>query len=274
MPLPKSVSALANFVAALSRSPRVGARDLANLPARLRGAAVAADWQTQPSAAGEPAATPNPLEAYFDGVTEGPGVWKWRHYFDAYHRHLAKFIGRGPVVAEVGIYSGGSLPMWRHYFGPDCHVHGIDIQPACRAYAGERTTIHIGDQADRGFWAAFRRAVPRVDVLIDDGGHEPEQQMVTVEEMLPHLAPGGVYVCEDVHGVHQPFAAFAGAMAAGLHAHRPAAIGADHGSEASPFQSAVHSVHLYPFAVVIERRGSSIGSLTAPRHGTNWEPFL
>ena len=110
---------------------------------------------------------------------------KWLHYFDLYHRHLQKFIDRPVTVVEVGVYSGGSMPMWRHYFGEHCRVHGVDIQEECKMYEDAHTTIHIGDQADRAFWKRFRESVPAVDVLIDDGGHQPEQQMVTLEEMLP-----------------------------------------------------------------------------------------
>src|SRR5215470_2208525 len=73
----------------------------------------------------------NPLEEYFDAVTEGPGVWKWRHYFPIYHRHLSKFVGRAVHVVEIGVYSGGSLAMWRSYFGDDCRIYGVDIDPAC-----------------------------------------------------------------------------------------------------------------------------------------------
>ena len=73
----------------------------------------------------------NPLEAYFDSVTEGPGIWKWRHYFAIYHRHLQRFVGKAPRVLEIGIYSGGSLPMWLHYFGDGTQVYGVDIEPAC-----------------------------------------------------------------------------------------------------------------------------------------------
>jgi hypothetical protein len=36
----------------------------------------------------------NPLRQYFDNNTEGPGIWKWTHYFDIYHRHFERFIGR------------------------------------------------------------------------------------------------------------------------------------------------------------------------------------
>src|SRR5215211_8306674 len=70
---------------------------------------------------------PNPLEAYFDTLTEGPGIWKWRHYFQIYHRHLSKFVGRSPHVLEIGVYSGGSLPMWLDYFGEGTQVYGVDI---------------------------------------------------------------------------------------------------------------------------------------------------
>lgn len=41
--------------------------------------------------------------------------------------------------------------------------------------------------------------------MIDDGGHEPEQQIVTLEELLPVIRPGGIYLCEDVHGAANRF---------------------------------------------------------------------
>jgi len=61
----------------------------------------------------------------------------------------------------------------------------VDIEEACRVYENDWTSISIGDQADRGFWKRFKQEHPRIDVLIDDGGHQPEQQLATLEEMLP-----------------------------------------------------------------------------------------
>ena len=46
-------------------------------------------------------------------------------------RDFKKFIGCEVHVVEVGIYSGGSLAMWRDYFGSKCHVYGIDIAEEC-----------------------------------------------------------------------------------------------------------------------------------------------
>jgi hypothetical protein len=220
---------------------------------------------------------PNPLWEYFQANKVGPGVWKWTQYFEAYHRHLARFIGRDVHVVEVGVYSGGSLPMWKSYFGPRCQVTGVDIEPACKAYQGDGTRIVIGDQGSRDFWRAFRSQSPPADVLIDDGGHHPEQQAVTLEEVLPHLRPGGVYLCEDVHGTGNAFAAYAHSLADQLNASNwlPKRPGqAEIVVRATPLQAAVHSVHLYPYLIAIELRESPIGTLEAPKHGTEWQPFL
>jgi hypothetical protein len=46
-------------------------------------------------------------------------VDKWEHYLDAYHRHFDRFRAQERVVVvEVGVQSGGSIEMWRRYFGP------------------------------------------------------------------------------------------------------------------------------------------------------------
>jgi hypothetical protein len=66
----------------------------------------------------------------------------------------------------------------------------------------------IGDQSDRKFWAEAKSMVSQIDIVIDDGGHHPEHQIITLEEMLPHVSPGGVYVCEDIHGSPNRFASF------------------------------------------------------------------
>jgi len=132
------------------------------------------------------AARQNPLETYFDSLTAGPGIWKWRHYFEIYHRHFAKFIGREVHVMEIGVFSGGSLGLWKNYFGPQCRIYGLDIMEACRSYEDESVRILIGDQGDRNFWKQVKAQVPMLDVVIDDGSHWPEDQIVTLEEVLPH----------------------------------------------------------------------------------------
>ncbi len=219
---------------------------------------------------------PNPLLSYFNAHKEGPGIYKWLHYFDIYHRHFSKFVGHEVHVLEVGIYSGGSLRMWREYFGKGCRVYGVDLNKACMAYKDEGIEVFIGDQADRSFWTRVKHAVPTIDILIDDGGHLPEQQRITLEEMLPYIAPGGVYVCEDIHGLLNTFAAYVQGLASALNSESSCEMPEGISGLAcatSNFQAAISSIHLYPFVAVIEKREQSLGRLIALKHGTQWLEF-
>jgi SAM-dependent methyltransferase len=227
---------------------------------------------------GQAARAPGPLEAYFDANREGPGIWKWRHYFDVYHRHFARFVGRPVNVLEIGVFSGGSLPMWRQYFGPRSSIYGVDIEPACTAYEGERIKVFIGDQSDPEFWKRFKAEVPELDVVIDDGGHLPHQQATTLEHLLPHLRPGGVFLCEDVVNANNAFASYCVGLMRNLH-HFPYQNNYNDPERrvvvpAGPFQAAVHSIHVYPYVFVIERNDHPVREFLSPKRGTQWEPFL
>lgn len=284
MSLSDKKKALSEILECYRREPQITGRLLKNFPSLLSG--VVFSQKSQLLTASDQAASnsvsspesPNPLRDYFDAHREGRGIWKWNHYFDIYERHFRKFVGREVHLMEVGIYSGGSLDMWKAYFGPQCHVYGLDIEPACKAYEGERVKILIGDQADRDFWKSLRQQVPRVDIMIDDGGHTPHQQLVTLEETLPHIAPGGVYLCEDIHGASNDFAAYVYGLASELNA-----MDSQPATEtpikqvvvkSEAFQSAVHSVHLYPYVTVVEKNARAANELIAPKHGTEWQPFL
>lgn len=249
------------------------ARQIARtMPAIVAGSTFARRWMERQDASGSSASAPNPLREFFESRTTGAGVWKWRHYFDIYHRHLAKFVGRDAHLLEIGIYSGGSLEMWRAYLGERCTIHGVDIAPECRVYERENVHISIGDQEDRAFWGRFRHATPLLDIVIDDGGHTPEQQIVTLEELLPHLRPGGVFLCEDVHGAHNRFASYASGLVGQLN-RSEARAGEELAATPTPFQRAVYSIHFYPYVVVIERTDVPPAEFIAPKHGTEWQPF-
>lgn len=194
---------------------------------------------------------------------------KWSHYFEIYHRHFSRFRGQPVNLLEIGIYSGGSLPMWLSYFGDDCRVFGVDIEEACKCYETDRIEVFIGDQGDRAFWRRFRETTPEIHILIDDGGHTAEQQIVTLEEMLPHMPLGSVYVCEDVHGEFNRFTAFATAL---VHRMNVMQSYDGPGCAASTLQQSVHSIHFYPYLCVIEKHKYPPNTFTSLKHGTEWQP--
>ena len=202
----------------------------------------------------------NPLAQYFLR-NQGRLLFKWHHYFEIYHRHFQRFRGKSPVVVEIGVFHGGSLQMWREYFGAGTKVVGVDVDPRCKDFEEADTTILLGDQEDPAFLAELRKRVPRIDILIDDGGHTMNQQIVTFGELYHHIQPRGVYLCEDVHtsyfprwegGLRRPgtFVEFSKALIDGLNAwyHLP------EGSEMDSFALGTYSITYYDSIVVLEKR--------------------
>lgn len=140
----------------------------------------------------------NDLEKYFV-ENNGKLISKWKHYFDVYDRHFSKYRGTDVHIVEFGVFQGGSLQMWKDYFGPNAKIYGIDINPHCKQLEEEQVQIFIGDQADKTFLKSLADAIPRIDILLDDGGHTMEQQINTFEVLFPRIEKDGVYLCEDIH---------------------------------------------------------------------------
>ena len=130
---------------------------------------------------------------------KGRFVHKWEHYPEIYENHFERFRGTECVVLEIGVSHGGSMQLWREYFGPRSRIIGIDNNPICKNFEIDGVEIYIGSQSDRDFLQLLKRKLPKIDVLIDDGGHYMDMQIATFEELYPHVAKDGVYLCEDVH---------------------------------------------------------------------------
>jgi hypothetical protein len=140
----------------------------------------------------------NDLEKYF---LDNPGrlLHKWDHYFDIYDQHLSRFRGKKFRLLEIGIFHGGSLQMWKKYFGSGVSIVGMDIEPRAVELAEPGVEIVIGDQADRKFLREVVGRYGSFDVVIDDGGHTMEQQINSFEELWPAVTDGGLYIAEDLH---------------------------------------------------------------------------
>lgn len=220
----------------------------------------------------------NRLSEYFDAHRQGHGIWKWRHYFDIYERHLRIFAGKPCNLLEIGVYSGGSLEMWRSYVGDQCQIYGVDIAPECKTYEREGINITIGDQGDPAFWSRFRQEVPPMDIIIDDGSHIAAHQIISLEGLLPHLKPGGIYLCEDVFGLANEFISYMQGFARHLNiagiTDNPTDPERRQVSPANRVQSEIAGVFFYPFMVAIEKREQPVMELVAPKHGSQWQPFL
>ena len=124
---------------------------------------------------------------------------KHSSYFYTYERLLSSYRGKKFTFVEIGVSNGGSLLMWREYFGPDARIIGIDFNPEAKRFEADGFEIHIGSQASPEFWQSFFASVGNVDIILDDGGHTNEQQIITCQQCIPHINDGGMLIVEDTH---------------------------------------------------------------------------
>jgi hypothetical protein len=130
----------------------------------------------------------------------GRQVSKWGHYLEVYDRFFAPLRNAGkPLrILELGVQHGGSLQLWQKYFGPQAKIAGIDIDPRSE-FNSENIKVFIGSQTDPD---VLNRAVDWLDeltIVIDDGSHVAKHQNLSLDLLFPRLAPGGLYICEDLH---------------------------------------------------------------------------
>lgn len=165
---------------------------------------------------------------------------------------------------EIGVSHGGSLEMWNDYFGGNCTIYGIDINPACQLISQklglDNVHVIIADQNDVNAWNKIKESVPKIDIFIDDGGHFMKEQITTYENLYNHISPDGVYLCEDTHtsywpeyggGLNNPstFIEYSKKFIDFLHAYH---IHGNTNPESIQFRQSTHSVHFYDSVVVLE----------------------
>lgn len=101
-------------------------------------------------------------------------------------------------LLEVGIFAGASLRAWRQYF-KNGEISGIDlrgdyeylIEEGCKA-------TYIVDQSSREQLDKFNNEHrDEFTIIVDDGAHDADLQLLTFEVLFEGLRPGGLYCIED-----------------------------------------------------------------------------
>jgi cephalosporin hydroxylase len=202
----------------------------------------------------------NELEQYFE-ANQNRLMNKWQHYFDIYDRYFHPYKGKSVTIVEIGCFHGGSLQMWKHYFGDQAIIWGIDIDPRCKTLEEENINVLIGSQEDRNFLASAIEKIGEIDILIDDGGHTQNQQKVSFEMLFDAVKPNGIYLCEDTH------TSYINAYGGGYHRRGSFTeyvknlidqINAYHSEQKNfsvdSFTKTANSIHFYDSVIVIEKK--------------------
>lgn len=216
----------------------------------------------------------NDLEHYFN-TNEKRLIHKWMHYFEVYDRYFNAYRGKKVVLLEIGVSQGGSLQMWKEYFGDHAKIYGIDVDPRCKSLEEENIQIFIGSQSNPDFLKEVKAQIPPIDILIDDGGHTMKQQIISFEELYSHVKEDGIYLCEDVmtsywltygggHRRNGTFIEYCKTLIDQLHAYNSQQASL----AVNDFTTSTNSIHFYDGIVVIEKANRQ----TPPFHTKTGKP--
>lgn len=100
-------------------------------------------------------------------------------------------------VVEIGILKGSSLRLWQEYF-PNAEILGIDNDEKSFINYGRIKSV-FGDQKDKeSLLKAIQSMSNDVDIIIDDGSHLLDDQMITFDILFQFVKKGGFYIIEDI----------------------------------------------------------------------------
>ena len=198
---------------------------------------------------------------------KGRIVHKWLQYPRVYEKEFGGYCGTDVNFLEIGIFRGGSIELWREYFGQAAKIAGIDINPACKDYVEEPNRAFIGSQADEDFLKSVIDEIGSPDIILDDGSHVADHQMASFLILFPLLKTGGLYVIEDLHTAYWPGFYKGGYRRSGTAIELAKTLVDDmhawyhaQGSKLAD-RTSIASVRFYDSIVVIEK-----GSVKMPQH--------
>ena len=139
----------------------------------------------------------NTWQIFFDNP--GRRSLRWNHYFPIYDKHFSPWKNKSLTFFEIGVFDGGSGPLWSKYFGTMATVVGIDINPDCKRFQTDYFQVRIGDQSDPVFLQSLIDEFGNPDCVLDDGSHKQSHIYQTFEFFYPKMHLNSVYMIEDLH---------------------------------------------------------------------------
>ncbi len=106
-------------------------------------------------------------------------------------------------IAELGIYLGGSLLMWKEYF-INSEIYGFEynndfINHFKQNFNNDRITLSNIDVTNKNsIIKAFSELNELYDIIVEDTTHNFEDQIRVIENVYKYLKPGGILIIEDI----------------------------------------------------------------------------
>ena len=123
----------------------------------------------------------------------------WLHsYLETYEDLFSKFKNKNINLLEIGFEHGGSLKLWKEYFGNKSSIYGIDITLQELRYDLVRESNITLICKDISVCDESILKPIMFDVVLDDASHTLEHQIKSWELFKDRLNPGGILIIEDI----------------------------------------------------------------------------
>ena len=123
--------------------------------------------------------------------------FKFQNYVAEYDQIFSRYRNTNVSLLELGVRDGGSLQIWKKYFGQQSTIHGIDINSkVCDLELGEGISTFCFNVMNETLWLEHTM-LHTYDIIIDDGSHVNSNVIKTFKVIFPYLNIGGIYVIED-----------------------------------------------------------------------------
>jgi len=119
-------------------------------------------------------------------------------YLPYYDELLSKFANKPVNLLEIGIFVGGSILLWKHYFAPESNIITMDVyMGGVNEELTKLDNVSIIYKDVNSCNESFLKPL-MFDVIIDDGSHYLSHQLHTFKTFKNRLNPSGVFIIEDI----------------------------------------------------------------------------
>lgn len=118
-------------------------------------------------------------------------------YTEVYFDQLNDKRDKVRKVMEIGIHKGGSLRMWRDFFSL-AEVYGLDNHPETLFEADRIKSVFAEQKEEASLIKSVGDIGNDFDLIVDDGSHEVEDQLLSFKVFFSIVKVGGIYAIEDV----------------------------------------------------------------------------
>lgn len=107
-------------------------------------------------------------------------------------------------ILEIGVWRGDSLKLWHDYF-INSNIYGADhfirvgedrVRTELSSFGRIKQLLNIDSTEKKLYFDV------QMDIIIDDGAHNPDAQIQTYENTKHLLKDGGIYIIEDFQKPH------------------------------------------------------------------------